>query len=287
METLLDGLSERAAGAAADPHPPRPRGRDRRAGRAVPRPRGLGARARRAAPGRSHEAAAERRAHLRRRDGPSVGARRAGARSGTCACSKAARRSSVAGRELDVEYTPGHASHHVVYFDRSDGTAYVGDVAGVRIPPTDFVRAPDAAARHRRRGVAALDRPGRRQRDPARLALTHFGAVEDPQPHLERMRGGAGRAGRARARAARARTATPTRRLRAFVAEVERRTVAAVGEEPRWGSRSAPRWSSVARAAPLLAEAGERGSPQRDGHRDESSGRASAGPGPGEAARGA
>ena len=43
---------------------------------------------------------------------------------------------------FDVEYTPGHASHHVVYFDRSDGTAYVGDVAGVRIPPTDFVRAP-------------------------------------------------------------------------------------------------------------------------------------------------
>ena len=49
---------------------------------------------------------------------------------------------AVAGRELDVEYTPGHASHHVVYFDRSDGTAYVGDVAGVRIPPSDFVRPP-------------------------------------------------------------------------------------------------------------------------------------------------
>src|SRR3982751_2466307 len=37
----------------------------------------------------------------------------------------------VAGRTLAVEYTPGHASHHVVYFDDTDGTAYVGDVAGV------------------------------------------------------------------------------------------------------------------------------------------------------------
>ena len=44
--------------------------------------------------------------------------------------------------ELDVTFTPGHASHHVVYFDHSDGTAFVGDVAGVRIPPSDFVRPP-------------------------------------------------------------------------------------------------------------------------------------------------
>ncbi len=29
-----------------------------------------------------------------------------------------------------------------MYFDRSDGTAYVGDVAGVRIPPSDFIRPP-------------------------------------------------------------------------------------------------------------------------------------------------
>ena len=62
-------------------------------------------------------------------------------RSATCTCSKAASGSPSAG-ELDVEYTPGHASHHVVYFDRGDGTAYVGDVAGVRIPPADYVRAP-------------------------------------------------------------------------------------------------------------------------------------------------
>src|SRR5919197_3986977 len=46
------------------------------------------------------------------------------------------------GRELEVLYTPGHASHHVVYLDRADGTAYVGDVGGVRIPPADRVVPP-------------------------------------------------------------------------------------------------------------------------------------------------
>jgi glyoxylase-like metal-dependent hydrolase (beta-lactamase superfamily II) len=94
---------------------------------------------------------------------------------------------AVAGRELDVEYTPGHASHHVVYFDRSDGTAYVGDVAGVRIPPSDFVRPPtpppdiDVEAWERAIDVVLW-------RKPSRLALTHFGAVDDPQLHLEQTR---------------------------------------------------------------------------------------------------
>ena len=95
-------------------------------------------------------------------------------------------RITAAGRDIDVEYTPGHASHHVVYFDRSDGTAFVGDVAGVRIPPADFVRPPtpppdiDVQAWHRSIDLVAA-------REPTRLALTHFGMVDDPAPHLARM----------------------------------------------------------------------------------------------------
>ena len=34
---------------------------------------------------------------------------------------------------FEVAYTPGHASHHVSYLH--DGTAFVGDVGGVRITP--------------------------------------------------------------------------------------------------------------------------------------------------------
>ena len=39
------------------------------------------------------------------------------------------------GRRFDVAYTPGHAVHHVSYLDRTDGTAYVGDTAGIRVRP--------------------------------------------------------------------------------------------------------------------------------------------------------
>ena len=94
---------------------------------------------------------------------------------------------AAAGRELDVEYAPGHASHHVVYFDRSDSTAFVGDVAGVRIPPSDYVRAPtpppdiDVELWHQSIDLVAA-------RQPRRLALTHFGMVDDPPPHLAQMK---------------------------------------------------------------------------------------------------
>jgi glyoxylase-like metal-dependent hydrolase (beta-lactamase superfamily II) len=86
-----------------------------------------------------------------------------------------------------VEYTPGHASHHVSFLHEDAGWAFVGDVAGVRIPPSELVVAPDAAAGHRRRRVGALAGP-RRGWSPERLALTHWGEVEDPAEQLEACR---------------------------------------------------------------------------------------------------
>jgi glyoxylase-like metal-dependent hydrolase (beta-lactamase superfamily II) len=89
--------------------------------------------------------------------------------------------------KLAVEYTPGHASHHVVYLDSSDGTAYVGDVAGVRIPPSDFIRPPTPPPDiDIERWESSIDLVA--SRGPSQLALTHFGAVTDPQPHLERAK---------------------------------------------------------------------------------------------------
>ena len=38
----------------------------------------------------------------------------------------------AAGRELDVAYTPGHASHHVSYSETASRIAFVGDTAGIR-----------------------------------------------------------------------------------------------------------------------------------------------------------
>jgi glyoxylase-like metal-dependent hydrolase (beta-lactamase superfamily II) len=76
-----------------------------------------------------------------------------------------------------VEYTPGHASHHVSYLHEDSGVAFVGDMAGVRIPPVDFTLAPtpppdiDVEAWERSLDVIAGWRP-------ERLALTHFGPVD-------------------------------------------------------------------------------------------------------------
>jgi glyoxylase-like metal-dependent hydrolase (beta-lactamase superfamily II) len=51
-------------------------------------------------------------------------------------------RVEAGGRIFDVAYTPGHASHHISFFDGSSGVAFVGDTAGVSVndgyvlPPT-------------------------------------------------------------------------------------------------------------------------------------------------------
>jgi glyoxylase-like metal-dependent hydrolase (beta-lactamase superfamily II) len=86
-----------------------------------------------------------------------------------------------------VEYTPGHASHHVCYFHEPSGWAFVGDVAGVRIPPHSLTVAPtpppdvDVEAWKRSLDVVAAW-------EPAGLGLTHFGAAEDAAAQLAAVR---------------------------------------------------------------------------------------------------
>jgi glyoxylase-like metal-dependent hydrolase (beta-lactamase superfamily II) len=91
-----------------------------------------------------------------------------------------------AGR-FQVAYTPGHASHHVCYLREDDGRAFVGDMAGVRIPPTHVTIAPtpppdiDVEAWDRSLETIAAWRP-------ASLALTHFGGVDEVEEQLEAVR---------------------------------------------------------------------------------------------------
>jgi glyoxylase-like metal-dependent hydrolase (beta-lactamase superfamily II) len=86
-----------------------------------------------------------------------------------------------------VEYTPGHASHHVCYLHEPSGWAFVGDMAGVRVPAFEFTLAPtpppdiDVEAWER-----SLETIGGWQ--PQGLGLTHFGPVEDSLAQLERVR---------------------------------------------------------------------------------------------------
>jgi len=86
-----------------------------------------------------------------------------------------------------VAYTPGHASHHVAYLHEDSGSAFVGDTAGVRIPPARLTLAPtpppdvDVVAWERSLELIAAWRP-------VSLGLTHFGAVEQADEQLEATR---------------------------------------------------------------------------------------------------
>ena len=85
---------------------------------------------------------------------------------------------------FDVAYTPGHASHHVCFLHRDSGHAFVGDVAGVRIPPCDLLLAPtpppdiDVEA-----WLGSLEAV--RAWNPRSLRITHFGQVDNPGEHLD------------------------------------------------------------------------------------------------------
>ena len=92
-------------------------------------------------------------------------------------------RISVADRDFEVAYTPGHASHHVSFFDRSSGVAFVGDTAGIRtgadlfvLPPTP---PPDIDIDAWKASAALIDRW-----QAETLFITHFGPHGEPASHL-------------------------------------------------------------------------------------------------------
>jgi glyoxylase-like metal-dependent hydrolase (beta-lactamase superfamily II) len=95
-------------------------------------------------------------------------------------------RIDAGGRALDVAYTPGHASHHVSYFTRDAGIAFVGDTAGIRLRPGGYVLPPTPPPDidpDLWRG--SLARIGEWQADT--LFLTHFGPSSPPAPHLAEL----------------------------------------------------------------------------------------------------
>ena len=94
-------------------------------------------------------------------------------------------RLEVAGRGFEVAYTPGHASHHVSYFDPSSRLAFVGDTAGVCVdggyvlPPTP---PPDIDLELWKDSVDRIE-----AWSPDTLFLTHFGPKTDVRAHLRAL----------------------------------------------------------------------------------------------------
>jgi glyoxylase-like metal-dependent hydrolase (beta-lactamase superfamily II) len=93
---------------------------------------------------------------------------------------------TVAGRELHVAYTPGHASHHVSFLDVASRIAFVGDTAGIRRGSGTYVLPPapppdidldawrDSATR-----ILSWD--------PDTLFLTHFGPYSGARQHFDAL----------------------------------------------------------------------------------------------------
>lgn len=94
---------------------------------------------------------------------------------------------ALGGRVLRVFDAPGHASHHVIYFEERGGAAFVGDTAGVRLPGSSYARPatppPDIDLEAWNRSLDLL-----RSLDPRMLLLTHFGPAHDPAEHVESYR---------------------------------------------------------------------------------------------------
>jgi glyoxylase-like metal-dependent hydrolase (beta-lactamase superfamily II) len=88
---------------------------------------------------------------------------------------------------MRVAYTPGHASHHVSYLHEDSGWAFVGDVAGVRVPPVDHTLMPtpppDIDVEAWMDSLATVE-----SWSPQAIAVTHFGGHEDVGATLEDAR---------------------------------------------------------------------------------------------------
>jgi glyoxylase-like metal-dependent hydrolase (beta-lactamase superfamily II) len=87
------------------------------------------------------------------------------------------------GRAFDVIYTPGHAAHHVSYFNEAAGIAFVGDTAGIAIGERGFVLPPtpppDIDLDAWRRSLSLI---GDWRADT--LFVTHFGPHRPAAAHL-------------------------------------------------------------------------------------------------------
>ena len=93
---------------------------------------------------------------------------------------------TAGGHTLQTAYTPGHASHHLAYYDEPSRIAFVGDVAGVSMPPAHVIvpptPPPDIDVEAWEASVEKI-----LAWHPEALFLTHFGLKSNPAIHLQEL----------------------------------------------------------------------------------------------------
>ena len=91
---------------------------------------------------------------------------------------------TVGTKHLSALYTPGHASHHVVFHDAERAAVFAGDVAAVRLQDVRYVRPPTPPPDiDLELWTESLQRL--RELHPRSLYLTHFGPSTDVEWHLQ------------------------------------------------------------------------------------------------------
>jgi glyoxylase-like metal-dependent hydrolase (beta-lactamase superfamily II) len=90
----------------------------------------------------------------------------------------------AAGLRFTAHDTPGHARHHLVY--QLDDIAFAGDLGGIRMGGSDYIRAPTPPPEFDLEAwLASIERM--RALDFQRLYLTHFGPLDEVAEHWKRV----------------------------------------------------------------------------------------------------
>ncbi len=93
----------------------------------------------------------------------------------------------VGSRRLRALDTPGHAIHHLAYFDDERQELFAGDIAGVRLQGSDLVRPPTPPPDlNLEDWYGSLDRIAALK--PVALYLPHFGRVTSIASHIDQLR---------------------------------------------------------------------------------------------------
>jgi glyoxylase-like metal-dependent hydrolase (beta-lactamase superfamily II) len=100
---------------------------------------------------------------------------------------KGGERIDEGGRTFEAAYTPGHASHHVSYFNSDTGIAFVGDTAGIKIIENGYVLPPtpppDINLEIWEQSLRTIE-----AWHPETLFLTHFGPHGAASAHIAELR---------------------------------------------------------------------------------------------------
>ncbi|MGL4608387.1 MAG: MBL fold metallo-hydrolase [Trueperaceae bacterium] len=98
---------------------------------------------------------------------------------------KGGERLKIVSHDIDVIYTPGHASHHVSFLLNGE-TMFTGDAAAIRFEGSPVIRPalppPEIDLETWRNSVDKM-----LAAKPKRLLLTHYGEVRDAEDHLRQV----------------------------------------------------------------------------------------------------